>query len=122
SINIDPQRLGMALANLIENAIKYNVKNGEVTVSVEELKDRPFLKINVSDTGVGVPKEEINKLFTKFYRGENITQVEPNGSGLGLFIAKNIIQNHGGEIGVQSVPGRGSTFYFTLPLKSETAR
>lgn len=122
SINIDPQKLGMALANLIENAIKYNVKNGEVTVSVEEPKDRPFLKINVSDTGIGIPKEEINKLFTKFYRGENITQMEPNGNGLGLFIAKNIIQNHGGEIGVESTPGRGSTFYFTLPLKSEAAQ
>lgn len=121
-VRIDAEKLNIALSNLIDNAIKYNTKNGNVTVSLTELRDKPGVRIGVEDTGVGIPPEELKKLFMKFYRGTNITQIEPNGSGLGLYITKNIIEQHGGEIGVESILGRGSTFWFTLPLnQSATA-
>jgi signal transduction histidine kinase len=80
------------------------------------IKQQPFAKIIIKDTGVGIPPTEIEKLFRKFYRGSNVVSLEPNGSGLGLYIAKNIIQQHGGEISVKSIIDRGSTFSFTLPL------
>ncbi len=116
-LSIDRERIGIVLWNLVDNALRYNSKGGNVTVDVEALKDKPFVRVGVKDTGVGIPKEGLQKLFTKFYRGENVLEIEPNGSGLGLYIAKNIVERHGGEIGVESVLGRGSTFWFTLPLK-----
>jgi len=117
-VRIDPQKLAIAFSNLIDNAIRYNIKNGKVEVFVEKtmIKQQPFAKITIKDTGVGIPPSEIEKLFRKFYRGSNVVHLEPNGSGLGLYIAKNIIQQHGGEINVESILNRGSTFSFTLPL------
>lgn len=114
-VRIDSQRLNLVLNNLLDNAIKYNVENGEVIVNLKKLPDKPFVQISVKDTGVGIPAEEINKLFSKFYRGSNVMGVNTAGSGLGLYITKNIIQRHGGEIWAESILGRGSTFYFTLP-------
>ena len=112
---IDPQKLTLVLNNLIDNAIKYNIENGEVVVKLERLPDKPFVQISVKDTGVGIPAEEINKLFSKFYRGSNVMKFNTTGSGLGLYITKNVIQRHGGEIWAESTLGRGSAFYFTLP-------
>jgi len=114
-VSADPARLGMAIANLLDNAIKYNVDNGEVIVKLET-KDGQAL-VSIKDTGVGITKDNLEKLFTKFFRGENIQRTVPTGSGLGLYITKNIIEAHKGKIWAESVPNRGSTFYFTLPLK-----
>src|SRR3989344_88870 len=116
TLTADPERIGMVLSNMIDNALKYNTKNGSATVSVEQMKDAPFVNITVQDTGIGIPEKHTQNLFKKFSRGENAVQVEPNGSGLGLYIAKNIIKNHGGEIEVRSLEGRGTTISFTLPL------
>jgi len=112
---IDSEKLGYAFSNLVDNAIKYNVKNGEVTVGVEKMKDRPYISIFVKDTGIGIPPNEIKNLFSKFFRAENAAKIAPDGSGLGLFIAKNIIRQHGGDIWAESELNRGTTFYFTLP-------
>ncbi len=112
-VRIDSQKLGTVFNNLLDNAIKYNIENGEVTVKIEKLLDKPFAQVSVKDTGTGIPGDEINKLFTKFYRSGNVSNTV--GSGLGLYIAKNIIRRHGGEIWAESEVGRGSTFYFTLP-------
>ncbi len=112
-VKIDPQKLGMVFNNLLANAIRYNVENGEVIVKIEKLSDKPFVRISIKDTGTGIPAEEINKLFTKFYRGGSV--MSTIGSGLGLYIARNVIRQHGGEIWAESAVGRGSTFYFTLP-------
>lgn len=111
----DPQKLSLVIANLTDNAIKYNIPNGEVIVSVERLKDKPFIHVSVRDTGIGIPPEELKKAFTKFFRAANAVKVAVEGTGLGLYIAKNIIRRHGGEIWVESTPNRGSTFHFTLP-------
>lgn len=118
-VKIDPERLGIALSNILDNAIRYNAKGGSVTIWLEEIKDgKPFIKINIRDTGIGISSKELNRLFEKFYRGSNVTKIEPDGSGLGLYITKNIIKRHGGDIGVSSDLGRGSHFWFTLPLDS----
>jgi len=115
---IDKEKLSYAVSNLIDNAIKYNVENGEVTVNLSRLKDKPYVLISIKDTGIGIPPEEMNKLFTKFFRAENAEKVVADGSGLGLFITKNIIRQHGGEIWAESELNRGTTFYFTIPTDS----
>lgn len=117
-VTIDPNRLGLAISNLLDNAIRYNVKNGSVTVSVKLLTDKPFVEVAIADTGIGIPPENMEKVFTKFFRAENVIKRETEGSGLGLFITKNIINRHGGTIRAESVIDRGTTFYFTLPTDS----
>ncbi|MFA5052870.1 MAG: ATP-binding protein [Parcubacteria group bacterium] len=114
-IHGDPQKLGIAFSNLLDNAIKYNVTNGQVIVKIEPYPNRPYIQISIKDTGVGMSKDALSKLFTKFFRGENITKSETEGSGLGLYITKNIILRHGGNISADSALGRGSTFYIVLP-------
>ncbi|MEK7635902.1 MAG: ATP-binding protein [Patescibacteria group bacterium] len=116
---IDPQKLGMVLFNLLDNAVRYNVKNGEVFVDLDKLKDKPYIRISVKDTGIGIAEQEKEKLFTKFFRADNAIKAAPNGSGLGLYIVKNIIKRHGGEAWFESEINRGSTFYFTLPIDSK---
>lgn len=115
ALSVDPQKLKAALFNILDNAVRYNVQNGEVVVSIERLKDQPYVKISIKDTGVGIPADEISKLFSRFFRAENVVKFSPEGSGLGLYIARNIIKRHGGEIWVESELNRGSTFYITLP-------
>ncbi|MFH0712929.1 MAG: ATP-binding protein [Candidatus Jorgensenbacteria bacterium] len=116
-VRIDSSRLGMVLSNILDNAIRYNTKDGNVTITLEEvLNGGRFVKIRIADTGIGIPEEELGHTFEKFHRSQNAIQTEPNGSGLGLYIAKNIVKRHGGEIGVESTLGRGTTFWFTLPL------
>ena len=116
NLMIDANRLGLAISNLVDNAIKYNVKNGSVTVKLERLPDKPYLQISIKDTGIGIPPEDMPKLFTRFFRTENATKMETEGSGLGLYIAKNIINRHGGTIWAESILGRGTTVYFTFPI------
>lgn len=117
-VKIDKELMGMALANLIDNGIKYNIKNGEVKITAGPDANPGFIRVDVSDTGVGIPQDGLSKIFQKFYRGSNVVQMEPNGSGLGLYIAKNIIEGHGGKIAVESQLGRGTHFSIILPISS----
>ncbi len=114
-VRIDPAKLGMALSNIIDNAIKYNIKNGSVTVKLEKLQDKSYAQISVADTGMGIPASDVKKLFKKFFRAENATRIRTEGTGLGLYIAKNIINRHGGNIWLESEVGRGTKVYITLP-------
>ena len=114
---IDSERILIAISNLLDNAIRYNTKGGSVAVTIDDAV-LESIKISVSDTGVGIPKSDLSRIFSKFWRGEKISEMEPSGSGLGLYIAKNIIRAHGGEIGIDSEPGRGTTIWFTLPRLS----
>lgn len=115
SVEADPEKLVLAVSNLLENAIKYNIPNGRVVIKVAKQTDTPFLQVDISDTGIGIPAEAMDKLFTKFFRAENALTKETTGSGLGLYIVKNIITSHGGQIWAESEAGRGTTFHFTLP-------
>jgi two-component system, OmpR family, sensor histidine kinase VicK len=114
-VNIDPKRLSLAMVNILENAIRYNVENGEVIVKVDVLPGKPFVEVSVKDTGIGIPAEAIEKIFTKFYRADNALKAQTEGSGLGLYIVKTIVNAHGGEIWVESELNRGTTVHFTLP-------
>jgi len=111
----DPEKLAIAVSNLLENGIKYNTANGRVTVSVEKRADAPYVQVNIADTGMGIPEDALDKLFTKFFRAENVMTKETEGSGLGLYMVKNIIKRHGGDVWAESVAGRGSVFHFALP-------
>lgn len=112
---MDKSKLTLAFQNIIENGIRYNVKNGEMRVKIEQLPDKPYIQVVIQDTGIGMPPNEVSRLFTKFFRGESALKAETDGSGLGLYIAKNIIMRHGGEITASSVEKRGTTFTILLP-------
>jgi PAS domain S-box-containing protein len=113
-IKLDKEKIGLAIQNLIENAIHYNLPGGKVTVSLKRVKKE--VEISVSDTGIGIPKDQQKRIFSKFFRGSNAIKMETSGTGLGLYITKNIIEAHGGEIWFESEEGKGTTFYFTLPI------
>jgi len=116
NILADKEKIKMAIGNIVDNAIRYNYNGGSVFIAIEDdPQNNENLKISISDTGIGIPQESLKKIFTKFYRAENSQRVEPNGSGLGLYITKNIIENHKGKIFVESYPERGTTFWITLP-------
>ena len=112
---MDKEKIRVVISNLIDNAIKYNVDNGEVGVKIEKVKDKPFIKVSISDTGIGINEKEFNSIFEKFYRSSAVMKSHTTGIGLGLYISKNIVKNHGGEIWVESIEKRGTTFHFTLP-------
>jgi len=112
-IMTDPDRVRQVLVNLIGNSVKYTLK-GEVKVAIG-IKDK-FVEINISDTGIGIPPEELPKLFGKFHRVQDKQTQEVRGTGLGLWITKQIVELLGGKIYAQSIYGSGSTFTLTLPL------
>lgn len=114
-VNVDPERLREVVLNLLDNALKYT-SSGMITVGAS-LKDSGVL-IRVSDTGIGIPTEDIPHLFQKFYRTDNSATREIGGTGLGLYICKQIIDVMGGKIWTESTLGAGSTFYVELPRVS----
>ena len=113
-VSADPTKLGMAIANLVDNGIKYNSEGGNVTVSLKAVAANA--EIEIRDTGAGIAEADMSKLFQKFYRGEGTMKKVTGGSGLGLYLAKNIIEGHKGTIRVESMEGRGTTFFITIPL------
>jgi signal transduction histidine kinase len=100
--------------NFVDNAIYYTPKGGKITVKLTRAKNT--IEYSVTDTGIGVPKNEIHHLFTKFYRANNAKKARPDGTGLGLFMAKKVIIAQGGAIILKSQEGKGSTFGFRFPL------
>lgn len=116
-VEADPTRLAQVLRNLLENAVKYYPQGGLIVVRGETQPHQ--ILISVADQGVGIAPEHLNRLFEKFFRVKSGASQATIGSGLGLPIARSIVQAHGGKIWAESQPGQGSTFYFTLPLVQE---
>lgn len=114
NIKIDPSKLKMVIQNLIDNAVKYTPDGGKVTISVKF--DKMEVGITIADTGMGIPREHQERLFTKFFRSNNAVKAQTEGTGLGLFIAKNIIEKHRGKVWFDSEEGKGTTFHVTIPL------
>ncbi len=114
AVNIDAHRIKQVLYNLLDNAIAHTGKGGKVTVKVLE-KDK-MVTVSVADTGEGVPSEDLPMIFERFYRVDKSRTRHTGGSGLGLTIAKRLVEAHGGKISVESRPGKGSIFTFTLPV------
>jgi len=110
-VQIDLQRLEQVLVNLIHNAVKFTRPGGEIVLFAEASYGE--VRFGVRDTGIGIPEEDVPRIFERFYRVDKSRT--GSGTGLGLSIAKHIVEAHGGKIWAESLQGRGSTFYFTIP-------
>jgi PAS domain S-box-containing protein len=122
----DPTRLRQVLDNLLSNACKFTYPGGQIKIRAQchdgdgvEADSSGFLLVSIADTGVGIAPEEREKIFEPFYRAENPLEVEAAGVGVGLTISRSLVQAHGGRMWVESEPGQGSVFYFTLPLSEQ---
>ena len=114
-IVFDPSQVKLAIANLVENAVRYAKTKGLVKVRLKKQKNN--LCLEVEDNGVGIPEKDQKYIFQKFFRSENAKKHQTEGSGLGLYIAKSIIEKSGGKMGFYSKENKGSTFWLTLPIK-----
>jgi len=110
----EPAKLAQLLDNLVSNAIKFTPRDGRVDVRLSA-RDR-MIRVEVSDTGIGIPDAERERLFERFFRAQSALEREIQGTGLGLYISKAIVDAHGGRIGVDSAPGEGTTFVVELPV------
>lgn len=111
----DSEAVNQVLTNLVDNALKYTPENGSIRVGVRELSPQPFVEIFVKDSGIGIPREDLPRLFERFYRVDKARSRELGGTGLGLAIVKHLVKAQGGEVRVTSEVGHGSEFAFTLP-------
>jgi len=110
---VDKSKMDLVLNNLIDNAVKYTPELGRISIEARSLKD--YIEVRVVDTGIGIPSNEIDRIFERFYRADKARSRELGGTGLGLSIVKHIIEAHGGKVWVESELNKGSKFIFTLP-------
>lgn len=115
SVFIDPSQIKLVIENLIDNAVRYAKGEGKVEIRLERKNEKIYFEIK--DSGVGIPETDKKYIFQKFFRSENVLRKQTQGSGLGLFIAKSVVEQSGGKIWFKSKKGEGTTFCFTLPIK-----
>ncbi|MBU0605166.1 MAG: PAS domain S-box protein [Candidatus Omnitrophica bacterium] len=113
SVNADKKRIDQVLTNLIDNAVRFNRSNGEIRLFSQDASGAT--KFIVEDSGSGIPERDISRIFERFYRVDKARSHESGGTGLGLSIVKHIVELHDGKVGVESVEGLGSKFWFTIP-------
>jgi signal transduction histidine kinase len=113
-VTVDAEKIRAVLQNLLENAIKYTPEGGKINVTTSSTPES--IKVAIKDTGIGIPEEQQKNIFSRFFRAPNAIKIQTDGSGLGLFITKSIVEKHGGKIWFESTQGQGTTFYFTLPI------
>jgi signal transduction histidine kinase len=114
-LTIDENKIRQVVMNFIDNALFYSHDDSVITIDLKQVGDQ--VEVRVIDTGIGVPKGEQSQLFSKFYRASNARKQRPDGTGVGIFLAKKVITEHGGTVIFTSEEGKGSTFGFTLPIK-----
>jgi two-component system sensor histidine kinase VicK len=113
----DQRWLGLVVDNLISNALKFTRPRGKVVIEARDKGE--FLLVSVSDDGIGIPAQDREKIFERFYRASNRGEVNAPGTGLGLAIAREVVAKHGGKIWFDSEPGAGTTFRFVVPVSRE---
>ncbi len=113
-VSVEPRRVEQALTNLLDNAIKYSPNGGEIVITTE--RAGYSCRVSIADSGIGVPARDIPNLFSPFYRASNVSSRNYDGLGFGLYLSREIVTAHGGDLAVQSAEGRGSTFTISLPL------
>jgi PAS domain S-box-containing protein len=113
-VSVDREKMELVVQNLLENAVKYTPEGGKLDISLE--KNSTDIVFKIKDTGVGIPESQQSRIFTKFFRGDNVIRMETEGSGLGLYTTKNIVEAHRGKIWFDSKEGEGTTFFFTIPI------
>ena len=111
---VDPDTMRAVFQNLLENSIKYTIDGGKIIIGAKT--EGKNVLIEISDNGIGIPKVEQNNVFNRFFRATNAVKKETDGSGLGLFIAKSVVEKHGGKIWFESEEGQGTKFFFTIPI------
>lgn len=114
SFKFDRERLSIVFDNILANAVKYTPPGGKI--SLKSFRREKDVQFKITDTGIGIPKKDIDKIFSKFYRSKNAVGFETSGSGLGLYVAKTIVEKHGGTITLESEENQGTTFTITLPI------
>ena len=119
-VDIDPERVGQILRNLLANAVTHTGQGGTITITAEPVRD--WVRVSVRDTGEGIAEVDLPYIFERFYRADKSRSRATGGAGLGLAIAKYLVEAHGGEIAVESEVGAGSTFTFTLPVVDRPAQ
>lgn len=115
AIETDREKLKRVIVNLLSNAIRYTEAKGKIRIALEKVKNK--MKVSVEDDGVGIPKKDQARIFSKFFRSVKVIKLAPEGTGLGLFIARSLVEAMGGKISFTSEEDKGSTFYFVLPIK-----
>lgn len=119
-IMLDSVKLKLAIQNFIDNAIKYSFENSKIEILLTNSENKILFKIK--DFGIGIPENQQDKIFSKFFRGQNAIKLREIGSGLGLFLSKNIIEAHGGKVWFQSEENKGTTFFFNLPIDTPASK
>jgi signal transduction histidine kinase len=119
-IYVDRARISQVILNIVNNAIKYTPPGGSITIGAKDEGDHVL--VSVHDTGIGIPKKDLENIFSGFYHADYKLSYEYKGAGLGLALSKGIIESHGGRIWAESEVGKGSTFYFTLPRSAPKKR
>lgn len=117
-IQADPKLLRMVIQNILSNAVKYTPNGGKIRLSIT-VTDKKNMLLKIFDTGYGIPKNQHDKIFTKLFRADNVRDKDTDGTGLGLYIVKSIVDNSGGKVWFESQSGgksKGTTFYVSLPL------
>jgi two-component system phosphate regulon sensor histidine kinase PhoR len=113
AVSGDSQKVHQVVVNLLNNAISYTQEGGRIAVGIQPVNGG--VEVSVTDNGIGIPPEHLSRIFERFYRVDKSRSREEGGTGLGLSIVKHIVEAHGGWVGVESHPGKGSRFYFFLP-------
>ena len=116
-VDVDPQRTGQVLRNLLNNGLTHTGPGGEIAVTGQV--EGQWVEVSIRDTGVGIAPQDLPHVFERFYRGDKSRSRATGGAGLGLAIAKQLVEAHGGRIAVESEVGRGTEFTFTLPVNGE---
>ena len=117
---VDESKTRWVTENLLENAMRYTLSGGRARVKV--VKDGNLVRVEIEDSGVGIPLRDQNKIFTKFFRADNALRLRTSGSGLGLYLVRSLVRAMGGKVGFASLEDKGSTFWFSFPLVKGTSQ